>query len=186
MASMEIDEAQDDGSHLSVAIEVSGSKLVIDLTQAPIQSPLPINLSKDGTMLACQMALMGLIGDRQLANGGCFRVLDVKTRSGSIYDVQAPGPCGIYFETMIRLNDLIWRCLAEKVTDTLPSGNSLQFAPPLWEESTLIQDCTTPLLSPKLVVGEPEMALMVPMLCFAPCMAIRLTAQQKLLKLATA
>ncbi|MEC4724987.1 hydantoinase B/oxoprolinase family protein [Shewanella sp. D64] len=119
----EINEAQDDGSHLFVSIEVADTSLIIDLTQAPEQSALPINLSKDGTMLACQMALMGLIGDRQLANGGCFRVLDVKTRVGSIYDVSEPGPCGIYFETMIRLNDLIWRCLAEKITDSLPSGN---------------------------------------------------------------
>ena len=69
------------------------------------------------------MALMGLIGDRNMANGGCFRPMTVKTREGTIYHAKEPAACGIYFETMIRLNDLLWRCLAEQITDELPAGN---------------------------------------------------------------
>ncbi|MCL1037505.1 hydantoinase B/oxoprolinase family protein [Shewanella submarina] len=118
-----LSEPQDDGSELSVTIQVKAGQLIIDLTQAPDQSDSPINISRDGTLLACQMALMGLIGDREMANGGCFRVMQVKTRPGSLYDVKAPGACGIYFETMIRLNDLIWRALAENMSEHLPAGN---------------------------------------------------------------
>ncbi|MFT6989539.1 MAG: N-methylhydantoinase B [Paraglaciecola sp.] len=118
-----IEDLQDDGSTLNVSMEVIGDELVIDLTKAPKQSAGPDNLSRDGTLLACQMALMGLIGDRDVANGGCFRPMTVKTLAGTIYHVQEPGACGIYFETMIRLNDLLWRCLAEQITDQLPAGN---------------------------------------------------------------
>lgn len=119
----QIQDLQDDGSTLNVAMDVVGDELVIDLTNAPEQSGGPDNLSRDGTFLGCQMALMGLIGDRDMANGGCFRPMTVKTTEGTIYHVKEPGACGIYFETMIRLNDLLWRCLAEQITDNLPSGN---------------------------------------------------------------
>ncbi len=118
-----INDLQDDGTTLNVSMDVVGDELIIDLTNAPVQSGGPDNLSRDGTMLACQMALMGLIGDRDMANGGCFRPMTVKTLAGTIYHVEEPGACGIYFETMIRLNDLLWRCLAEQITDQLPAGN---------------------------------------------------------------
>ena len=119
----EIKDLQDDGSTLNVSMEVIDDEFIIDLTKAPVQSAGPDNLSRDGTMLACQMALMGLIGDRDVANGGCFRPMTVKTLEGTIYHAKEPAACGIYFETMIRLNDLLWRCLAEQITDQLPAGN---------------------------------------------------------------
>tara|TARA_R110002050_G_scaffold162105_5_gene291941 strand:- start:703 stop:2058 length:1356 start_codon:yes stop_codon:yes gene_type:complete len=118
-----IDDLQDDGSTLNVSMEVIDDEFIIDLTKAPKQSAGPDNLSRDGTLLACQMALMGLIGDRDVANGGCFRPMTVKTLEGTIYHAQEPAACGIYFETMIRLNDLLWRCLAQQITDQLPAGN---------------------------------------------------------------
>jgi len=118
-----IEDLQDDGQTLKVSMTITGTELMIDLTQAPQQSNTPINLSRDGTLLACQMSLMSLIKDKNVANGGCFRVMTVKTKSGTIYDVEAPGAVGIYFETMIRLNDLLWRCLAEQIVDDMPAGS---------------------------------------------------------------
>jgi N-methylhydantoinase B len=118
-----IQDLQDDGTTLNVSMEVIADELIINLTKAPEQSGGPDNLSRDGTLLGCQMALMGLIGDRDMANGGCFRPMTVKTREGTIYHAKEPAACGIYFETMIRLNDLLWRCLAEQITDQLPAGN---------------------------------------------------------------
>ena len=118
-----IADLQDDGTTLHVSMDVVGDELIIDLTNAPKQSHGPDNLSRDGTLLACQMALMGLIGDRDIANGGCFRAMKVNTLVGTIYHAEEPAACGIYFETMIRLNDLLWRCLAEQITDKLPAGN---------------------------------------------------------------
>ena len=118
-----IQDLQDDGMILNVTMAVKGSNLAIDLTQAPEQSNSPINLSRDGTLLACQMALMSLIKDKNMANGGCFRVMEVKTTTGTIYDVTSPGAVGIYFETMIRLNDLLWRCLAEQIVEGMPAGS---------------------------------------------------------------
>lgn len=118
-----IQELQDDGTPLTVYMEVVDDEIIVDLTNAPVQSSGPDNLSRDGTLLGCQMALMGLIGDRNMANGGCFRPITVKTVEGTIYHVKEPGACGIYFETLIRLTDLLLRCLAEQITDQIPAGN---------------------------------------------------------------
>jgi len=119
----EIEDLQDDGSTLQVSMDIVKDEIFVDLTKAPEQSNAPTNLSRDGTLLSCQLILMGLIGDRDMANGGCFRVMKVKTKEGTRYHAKEPAACGIYFETLIRLNDLLWRCLAEQITDELPAGN---------------------------------------------------------------
>ena len=119
----EIEDLQDDGTTLQVSMSILKDEAFVDLTNAPAQSNAPTNLSRDGTLLSCQLILMGLIGDRDMANGGCFRVMKVKTKEGTCYHAKEPAACGIYFETLIRLNDLLWRCLAEQITDELPAGN---------------------------------------------------------------
>ena len=119
----EIEDLQDDGTTLQVSMSIVKDEVFVDLTNAPAQSNAPTNLSRDGTLLSCQLILMGLIGDRDMANGGCFRVMKVKTKEGTCYHAKEPAACGIYFETLIRLNDLLWRCLAEQITDELPAGN---------------------------------------------------------------
>ena len=118
-----INDPQDDGSFLSVEMTVKNDELIVDLTSAPEASEGPENLSRDGSLLACEMMLMNLIGDRNTVNGGCVRALTVKTREGSLYHAKEPSPCGVYFETMVRLYDLLLRCLAEQITDQLPAGN---------------------------------------------------------------
>lgn len=116
-------EKQDDGSELSVAVTIKGSEIVFDLSNAPKQVQGPINLSRDGAMLAAEMMMMGIIKGRAMGNGGYFRPLTVITEPGTIYHAKEPVACGFYFETMIRLYDMLWRCVAEKITDTLPAGN---------------------------------------------------------------
>ncbi|SEL33654.1 N-methylhydantoinase B [Colwellia chukchiensis] len=118
-----IQELLDDGTKLNIELDIVNDEIIVDLTKAPAQSSGPNNLSRDGTLLACQLTLMGLIGDRNMANGGCFRVMKVLTEEGNLYHAKAPAACGVYFETLIRLSDLLWRCLAEQVTDQLPAGS---------------------------------------------------------------
>jgi N-methylhydantoinase B len=59
----------------------------------------------------------------QICNGGSFRPLKVLTRHGSVFDPIRPAAMGIYYENDVRLYDLIWRTLAERMPDRLPAGN---------------------------------------------------------------
>lgn len=117
------EEVQDDGSLFQVSIQISERDLIIDLRDNPDQCAGPTNLSRDGAVVAAQMAFKALTAPQGVTNGGTFRPLRVLTRPGSLFDAQPPAAEGFYFENLIRVHDLILRCLAQRFPDRLPAGN---------------------------------------------------------------
>ncbi len=116
-------EEQDDGTVYRVTVELAAGSLLVDLRESPDQDAGPRNVSRDGAVIAAQMALMNLIGLRGAANAGHLRPLTVLTRPGSVFE---PGPhaaCGLYYEVRIALYDLILRCLAPHLGLLLPAGS---------------------------------------------------------------
>ncbi|MDQ0669049.1 hydantoinase B/oxoprolinase family protein [Pseudomonas sp. W2I6] len=117
------EEMQDDGRLFNVSIQISERELIIDLRDNPDQCAGPTNLSRDGAVVAAQMAFKALTAPQGVTNGGTFRPLRVLTRPGSLFDAQPPAAEGFYFENLIRVHDLILRCLAQRFPDRLPAGN---------------------------------------------------------------
>ncbi|WP_338499887.1 hydantoinase B/oxoprolinase family protein [Pseudomonas trivialis] len=117
------EELQDDGSVFKVAIQITERELIIDLRDNPDQCAGPTNLSRDGAVVAAQMAFKALTAPQGVTNGGTFRPLRVLTRPGSLFDARPPAAEGFYFENLIRAHDLILRCLAERFPQRLPAGN---------------------------------------------------------------
>ena len=115
-------EEQDSGAVYTVALEIAGDELVVDLRDNPDQDRGPNNVSRDGAVIAAQIMLMNLVGSRASANAGHFRPLTVLTRPGSVFDPSPPAAVGIYYEVRLRLYDLLVRCLAEGVGARLPAG----------------------------------------------------------------
>lgn len=118
-----LEEVQDDGSVFKVRIDIRDTELVIDLRENPDQCLGPTNLSRDGAVVAAQMAFKALTAPQGITNGGTFRPLRVLTRPGSLFDAQLPAAEGFYFENLIRVHDLILCCLAQQFPDRLPAGN---------------------------------------------------------------
>ena len=118
-----LEEPQDDGSLFKATIEINHHELIVDLRDNPDQSPGPFNLSRDGTVIAAQMAFKALTVPQGVTNGGTFRPLKVLTRPGSLFDARAPAAEGFYFENLIRVHDLILCCLARQFPNRLPAGN---------------------------------------------------------------
>ncbi len=116
-------EKQDQGPDYVVTVEITEDEFVVDLRDNPDQDPGPFNMSRDEAVVACQIAFKGIVSPERLSNGGTFRPLKVLTRHGSVFDPMYPAAQGIYYEITIRLHDLIWRCLAEKLPDLLPAGS---------------------------------------------------------------
>jgi N-methylhydantoinase B len=116
-------EEQDSGAVYSVIIEISDDEFVVDLRDNPDQDPGPNNASRDGTMVAAQMAFMNVTGAHASANAGHFRPLSLLTRPGSVFDPRPPAAFATYYEVEIRLYDVIWRCLAPHLGDRLPAGS---------------------------------------------------------------
>ena len=119
----ELAEEQDDGRVYNVSVEIGDRSFVVDLRDNPDQDPFSANLGHDASMIAAQMIFKNATDPQGAANGGSFRPLTLLTRRGSIFDAEEPAAFGIYAETVIRLYDLIWRCLAPHLGDRLPAGH---------------------------------------------------------------
>ncbi|MEO1226041.1 MAG: hydantoinase B/oxoprolinase family protein [Pseudomonadota bacterium] len=118
----EIEETQDNGEIWRATIEIGPDSFTVDLTDNPDQSAGPYNTSRDGAVIAAQMILKSTTAPQTPMNAGSIRPLTVLTRPGSRFHAQEPAPHGFYFETRIRLHDLLCRCLAPHLPDRLPAG----------------------------------------------------------------
>ena len=116
-------EPQDDGQMFRVEVDVTDTEMIVDLRDNPDQAAGPTNLSRDGAVLAAQMAFKAVTAPQAATNGGTFRPLKVLTRPGSLFDARSPAAEGFYFENLIRVHDLILRCLASHLPDRFSAGN---------------------------------------------------------------
>ncbi len=123
MGRFSLDEEQDDGRIFTVQIEITDTDFIVDLRGNPDQDKGPTNTSRDGTCVIVQMIFKSLTGADTPANDGSFRPLTVLTREGSVFHAKEPCAVGFYYETEMRIYDLIWRCLAPHVPNLLPAGH---------------------------------------------------------------
>lgn len=119
----ELAEEQDDGRIYNVKVTISDDAFVVDLQDNPDQDPACTNASRDGVIVCAQMVFKSLTDPDTPANEGSFRPLQVLTREGTIFHAKEPAAIGFYFETEVRVYDLIWRCLAPHIPERLPAGN---------------------------------------------------------------
>lgn len=118
----EVEEAQDNGEIWRAAIEIGPDRFTVDIRDNPDQVAGPYNTSRDGAVIAAQMILKSTTAPDTPLNGGSLRPLTVLTRPGSRFHAEEPAPHGFYFETRIRLHDLLCRCLAPHMPDRIPAG----------------------------------------------------------------
>lgn len=119
----ELSEEQDDGRIYNVKVTITDDDFIVDLRDNPDQDPDCTNTSRDGTMICAQMVFKSVTDPDTPANDGSFRPLQVLTREGSVFHAKEPAAIGFYFETEVRVYDLIWRCLAPHIPDRLPAGH---------------------------------------------------------------
>lgn len=118
-----ITEEQDDGAFWKAEIRITADRFTVDLRGNPEQRAAPYNTSRDGAVISAQMIFKALSDPELFANAGSFAPLEVLTEPGTIFHAQEPAPHGYYFETRIRLYDMLWRCMAQAMPDRLPAGH---------------------------------------------------------------
>ncbi|MEL7049947.1 MAG: hydantoinase B/oxoprolinase family protein, partial [Pseudomonadota bacterium] len=119
----EIEELQDDGNIWHAQITVTTDTFQIDLTGNPADHGVPYNTSRDGAVIACQMLFKALCDPERFANDGSFSPLSVITEPGTVFHAGPTAPQGYYFETRIRLLDMLWQCMAKACPGRLPAGS---------------------------------------------------------------
>ena len=118
-----IQEEQDDGSIWKACISISQNEFVVDLQDNPSRPREPYNTSRDGAVISAQMLFKALADPEIMTNDGSFRPLKVLTRPNTIFHASEPTPHGYYFETRIRLFDMLWRCMSQIMPENLPAGH---------------------------------------------------------------
>lgn len=118
-----IEEEQDDGSLWRAIITVSEEIFKVDLRNNPKQHSAPYNTSRDGSIIACQMIFKALCDSERYANFGSFSPLQVMTEEGTVFHASGAAPQGFYFETRVRLFDMLMQCMANALPGCLPAGS---------------------------------------------------------------
>jgi N-methylhydantoinase B len=115
-------EEQDNGTIFRVALDITDDAFIVDMRGNPPQDRGSANVSRDGSLIAAQIALMNIAAIDGSANAGHFAPLRLITEPGTVFDPAPTAACSIYSEVRIRMSDLIFQCLAPVLGDRLPAG----------------------------------------------------------------
>ena len=118
-----IEEEQDDGALWRASIAITPDRFLVDLRDNPAVRDAPYNTSRDGAVISAQMIFKALTDPSLFANAGSFEALEVLTQPGTVFHATGTAPHGYYFETRIRLYDMLWQCLARAMPERLPAGS---------------------------------------------------------------
>lgn len=118
-----IEEPMDDGAVWRASIDIDANSFTVDLRDAPDQRNLPFNTSRDGALVAVQLIFKAATAPDSVSNAGSYRPLRLLTRPGSIFEPLEPAPHGYYSEIRIRLADMLWHGLAQRVPQRFPAGH---------------------------------------------------------------
>jgi len=112
-----VDHLDNDGSspepvRLELTMTVAGDTLRLDFSGTDDAVRGPVNISSSTARAACYVALKHLF-PAVPANAGCLEPVEVVLRPGSLLAAERPRPVGGYTETILRVMDLVFRCVAD-------------------------------------------------------------------------
>lgn len=123
-------ETGDVGNILSITakVEFSDGKVSVDLTDCPEQQPSFINSPIANTVSAVYVAFLYIFGDEQVFNSGIERVIEIRTRPGSLLDPVLPAAVvGCTSLTSVAIIEAVLKALSEAMPNSAISGFARRF-----------------------------------------------------------
>jgi N-methylhydantoinase B len=102
-----------------VVLEVDGSTVRLDYSNAPDAHPGPINCPLPSTVSASRIAITMLAGGGEAPNEGHFRPLEVVTRPGSMFHPLPPSPCFLYGWPAIQAMEVVYHALSRVIPEAV-------------------------------------------------------------------
>ena len=115
-----------------ISIEVKGSDLILDFTDAPDQQNGPINCPLPSTVSKARVAFSMMAGNGEQPNEGFFRPLIVKTKKGTMFNPVSPAPCFLNGWPGVQVIEVIYRILSEKLPEAFPASSGGCLAAAVW------------------------------------------------------
>ena len=106
-------------------VEVAGSDITVDVTNAPPSRRGPINCPLPCTVSAVRLAIVSALGGALtglMVNEGHLRPIKVLTRPGTLFHPLPPAPVFVYGWSATELVDAIQKALAQPLAEELPAG----------------------------------------------------------------
>jgi N-methylhydantoinase B len=108
---------------LNLVVEVSGSRLCVDFSDAPDALAGPYNCPLPLTVSAARVAVAMLASRGEMPNEGHFRPISVITRAGSVYEPRPTAPSFLGFWTGLQIIDMIHAAIAKAAPEAVPAGS---------------------------------------------------------------
>jgi N-methylhydantoinase B len=110
-----------------VAVEVAGSTVTVDYSNAPEAHPGPINCPLPSTVSGSRIAITMLAGGNEAPNEGHFRPIEIVARPGSMFYPSSPSPCFLYGWPTMQSIEVIYEAVSKALPEAVPacSGGDL-------------------------------------------------------------
>jgi len=115
-----------------IKINVSGSDLELDFSEAPVQQNGPINCPLPSTVSKARVAFSMMAGNGEQPNEGFFRPLVIKTKQGTMFDPVSPAPCFLNGWAGLQVIEIIYKILSEKIPNVFPASSGGCLAAAVW------------------------------------------------------
>ena len=115
-----------------VTVEVAGSIVRIDYSNAPDAQVGPINCPLPSTVSASRVAISMLAGGSEAPTEGHFRPLEVITRPGSLFHPLSPSPCFLYGWPAIQAIEVIYDAISRAIPSLVPASSGGDLCPMVW------------------------------------------------------
>ena len=104
-----------------IVLEVEGSTVRLDYSNAPDAHPGPINCPLPSTVSASRIAITMLAGGGEAPNEGHFRPLEVVTRPGSMFHPLPPSPCFLYGWPAVQAMEVVYDAVSRAIPNAVPA-----------------------------------------------------------------
>lgn len=118
---MDSDGISDEPIPFEIAVEVKGSDVRIDFSNAPESRPGPVNCPVPSTISCARVAITMLAGYGEAPHEGHFRAIEVVTRPGTMFHPLPPAPCFLYGWPADQAIEVIYKAIAAALPEAVPA-----------------------------------------------------------------
>jgi len=119
---MDGDGVTDQPVRLAATVTVDGGRVSVDLSDCDDQRPSPTNATSSQTYSGVVYVLKCLIDPDIPVNDGFYRLIDIRSRPGSVVHAQHPAAVAAGWEIAMQLCDLLFKALAPALPERVVAG----------------------------------------------------------------
>lgn len=121
-ACMDGDGVRDEPIRLKTTVHIDHGRISVDLSDCDPQRPSPTNATLAQTYSGVVYVLKCLIDADIPVNDGFYRLVDIRTRPGSVVAARHPAAVAAGWEVAMQLCDLLFKALADALPDRVLAG----------------------------------------------------------------